>query len=141
MARERALILAWLAGSFLLLGVLGVWGIGLGGAEKVLDRWGGRWVTRIERGESLLAEGRYEEAAEYLEALDDDFPARFVKHGLDRERERVLTLLGRSYVALERKGLNSSKIEFNLSFDPEGSHEESRWGEEFPKAVKWLFFE
>ncbi|MEZ4934870.1 MAG: hypothetical protein R2788_22410 [Saprospiraceae bacterium] len=34
-----------------------------------------------------------------------------------------------------------NKIEFNMSIDPEGSHEESRWGEEFPKAVKWLFFE
>lgn len=28
-----------------------------------------------------------------------------------------------------------------LEIDPEGQHNEARWGQEFPKAVQWLFFE
>lgn len=42
--------------------------------------------------------------------------------------------------ALQRKGLDGSKIEFNLALDPKGEHNEQRWGSEFPKAVEWLFF-
>lgn len=29
---------------------------------------------------------------------------------------------------------------FNLSIDPKGQHNEARWGEEFPRAIQWLFF-
>lgn len=43
--------------------------------------------------------------------------------------------------ALQRKGLDGSKIEFELSIDPNGQHNEGKWGEEFPRAVEWLFFE
>ncbi len=31
-------------------------------------------------------------------------------------------------------------IRFKLSIDPLGKHNEARWGEEFPKAMEWLFF-
>ncbi len=31
-------------------------------------------------------------------------------------------------------------VEFKLSIDPEGEHNEERWGREFPPAVEWLFF-
>jgi predicted alpha/beta superfamily hydrolase len=31
-------------------------------------------------------------------------------------------------------------IELMLSIDPKGRHNEARWGEEFPQAIKWLFF-
>ena len=33
-----------------------------------------------------------------------------------------------------------SKISFKLSIDPHGTHSERHWGEEFPIAVKWLYY-
>ncbi|MCB9276760.1 MAG: alpha/beta hydrolase [Lewinellaceae bacterium] len=33
-----------------------------------------------------------------------------------------------------------AQFHFNLSIDPYGKHNEARWGEEFPKAMEWLFF-
>ena len=34
---QRALILAWLGSCAVLLGVIGIWGVGMGGAERVID--------------------------------------------------------------------------------------------------------
>jgi predicted alpha/beta superfamily hydrolase len=41
--------------------------------------------------------------------------------------------------ALALQGLDSSRLSFRISFDPMGQHREARWGEEFPKALEWLF--
>jgi len=41
---------------------------------------------------------------------------------------------------LEHKGMDFSKINLNMSIDPLGRHHESYWGEEFPKAIQWLYF-
>jgi len=41
---------------------------------------------------------------------------------------------------LEQKGMDFSKINLNMSIDPQGRHHESYWGEEFPKAIQWLYF-
>lgn len=43
-------------------------------------------------------------------------------------------------LTLERKGLDPAPLHFHVSIDPEGRHNEARWGEEFPKAMQWLFF-
>jgi predicted alpha/beta superfamily hydrolase len=58
-----------------------------------------------------------------------------------RESENMVPNVQRLRAALQRKGLDGSKIEFNLSINPNGEHNEARWGEEFPKAVEWLYFE
>ena len=42
--------------------------------------------------------------------------------------------------AIEQQGLKDNNIEFNLAIDPEGQHNEARWGEEFPKAIEWLYY-
>lgn len=34
----------------------------------------------------------------------------------------------------------TENVDFRLEVDPHGQHNEARWGQEFPKAVKWLFF-
>ncbi|MFQ5447445.1 MAG: carbohydrate esterase, partial [Saprospiraceae bacterium] len=57
-----------------------------------------------------------------------------------RESENMIPNVQRLQAALQRKGLDGSKIEFNLSINPGGEHNEARWGEEFPKAVEWLYF-
>lgn len=42
--------------------------------------------------------------------------------------------------SIEDQGFKSDKIHFKLAIDPNGQHTETRWGEEFPKAVEWLFY-
>jgi hypothetical protein len=42
--------------------------------------------------------------------------------------------------SIKSQGFDESKIQFKKSIDPHGLHNERRWGEEFPKAVEWLFF-
>ena len=41
--------------------------------------------------------------------------------------------------AIERKS-KEHQAEFNLSVDPNGEHNEARWGQEFPAALSWLFY-
>jgi len=41
---------------------------------------------------------------------------------------------------LEKQGVAQKKLHFRLSIDPNGKHNEHFWGEEFPKAVEWLYF-
>ena len=40
--------------------------------------------------------------------------------------------------ALENQG-SKVNVSFKLNIDPNGTHNEARWGEEFPAAVTWLF--
>ncbi|OWY21902.1 hypothetical protein BVG80_12270 [Sphingobacteriales bacterium TSM_CSM] len=41
---------------------------------------------------------------------------------------------------LEKQGISEANLRFRLNIDPEGKHNERYWGEEFPKAVEWLYF-
>ncbi len=58
-----------------------------------------------------------------------------------KESKTMLPNIRRLKSALHSRGLDDSKIKFNLSIDPEGGHGEQRWGEEFPKTLKVLFYE
>jgi hypothetical protein len=40
---------------------------------------------------------------------------------------------------LESHDFLAKKFEINLSIDPKGQHTEARWGQEFTKAIEWLF--
>jgi tetratricopeptide (TPR) repeat protein len=115
--RERPLILAWILGWTAVLGLF-AWGAISGKADRAIERWEGRWTERVRAAEQVFASGDYEAAAARLEALDAEFPARFVKHRLDRERERVLELLGRSFVELGRKRRALDALERLVAFDP-----------------------
>ena len=42
--------------------------------------------------------------------------------------------------SIKNQGFDSSKVDIKLAIDPQGVHSEARWGEEFPKAIEWLFF-
>ncbi|MCB0684891.1 MAG: alpha/beta hydrolase [Saprospiraceae bacterium] len=42
---------------------------------------------------------------------------------------------------LQKKAINNQFIHYKLSIDPKATHNETFWGAEFPKAVKWLFFD
>ena len=115
---ERALIVAWIAGSVLLVATLFGWGIGLRGAERAVDAWQDRWTREIDRCAALVEAGRLDEAAERMERLDARIPARVVKHRLDRERERLLTLLASTWTRLDRKGRALDAAARLSAFDP-----------------------
>jgi tetratricopeptide (TPR) repeat protein len=86
-------------------------------AQANVARWDARWTERVERGEALVADGRHEEAAAYLEQLDGVFPARHVKHGRDVERERVLRALGEANLAIGRKRASLDALQRAVEFD------------------------
>jgi predicted alpha/beta superfamily hydrolase len=58
-----------------------------------------------------------------------------------KESENMIPNVRRFKQALEAKGEDTSKIDFKLSIDPNGVHNEWHWQKEFPKAVEWLFFD
>ncbi|HEY9382876.1 MAG TPA: tetratricopeptide repeat protein [Gemmatimonadales bacterium] len=91
---------------------------GLTLAERALRVWEHRWIRRVELGEGLVRAGRYQEAATYLARLDRQFPARDARHALDKERERLLVALGRSYAELGSKQRALETYQRLVTFDP-----------------------
>lgn len=41
---------------------------------------------------------------------------------------------------LQHQGVAHNNIHFRINIDPKGKHNEAYWGDEFPKAIEWLFF-
>lgn len=78
----------------------------------------------------------------YFRAINfvNPFYTKIYLYAGGKESETMIPNVQRLKAALQSKGLESAKIEFKVSIDPEGNHGESRWGEEFPKAAEWLFF-
>lgn len=100
---ERALAAAWFVLSFGLIAlvVLRPTRVALlGGIQRVADYWDGRWERRLEAGEQLVAAKRYDDAVQYLERLDREYPAPHFRYGRDKEREHLLRLLAASYEGL-----------------------------------------
>ena len=79
----------------------------------------------------------------YFQAINffNPYSTKIYLYAGGHESENMVPNVQRLKTALQRKGLDSSKVEFNLSIDPNGEHNETKWGREFPKAVKWLYFE
>jgi hypothetical protein len=114
---ERRLIVLWLAGCALLLAVMGLWGIVWNGAERAVDASSDRWVAALDRAQAMFERGELHAAQSALERLDASCPALFVKHRLDKERERQLTLLGNTYVALDRRAKARATFQRLVGFD------------------------
>jgi predicted alpha/beta superfamily hydrolase len=58
-----------------------------------------------------------------------------------KESRYMVPSVERLKEAIQRQGWDASRLQFMLSTDPQGQHNEARWGKEFPKAVSWLFME
>jgi len=76
------------------------------------------WIARVERAEAQLASGDAEGAAARFARLDEEFPARFNRHSLDKERERILRGLGEAELELGRKGRALDAFRRAVAFDP-----------------------
>ncbi len=59
-------------------------------------------------------------------------------YGGGEESVNMVPNILRFQKAFEDSG--NASVNFKLSVDPRGQHNEARWGEEFPRAVEWLFF-
>lgn len=79
----------------------------------------------------------------YFEAMKfyNPFATKIYIYAGGEESDSMLPNVQRLISLLKHRGLDGSKIDFKLSVDPHGQHNEARWGQEFPKAVAWLFFE
>ncbi len=70
----------------------------------------------------------------------EPLPSRIYLYGGGKEGANMVPNIQRFKQALERKVGNARLLQFRVSIDPEGQHNEYHWGREFPKAVSWLFF-
>lgn len=71
--------------------------------------------------------------------LKQPFSGRVYLYGGKKESSTMIPNLQRLKKALENHA-SSKKPAFYLAIDPDGEHNEARWGEEFPAALSWLFF-
>ncbi|MBL7775694.1 MAG: alpha/beta hydrolase [Saprospiraceae bacterium] len=66
------------------------------------------------------------------------FPAtKIYLYAGGKEGAGMLSNAERFKETIEKTG--AGRVQFRLEIDPEGRHQEARWGQEFPKAAEWLF--
>lgn len=70
---------------------------------------------------------------------DHSYDTRVYMYGGGAEGANVIPNMEKLKATLEAQSVTAS-MEFELVIDPEGQHNEARWGREFPRAVEWLFF-
>jgi predicted alpha/beta superfamily hydrolase len=66
-------------------------------------------------------------------------PTKIYVYAGGNEGGNMVTNIKNFKESLYNQGFASNNIHFKLSIDPQGTHNEYRWGQEFPKAVDWLF--
>lgn len=71
--------------------------------------------------------------------LTHKFRGRIYLYGGEAESKTMVPNMMRFKKELLRQ-TQGSDVKFRVEVDPEGQHNEARWGKEFPKAVEWLFF-
>lgn len=71
---------------------------------------------------------------------EEFFKTKIYLYGGEKESASMGPNLQRFITVLEELGARG-KFDFRLSLDPKGFHNEARWGQEFPQAVEWLFFD
>jgi predicted alpha/beta superfamily hydrolase len=79
----------------------------------------------------------YFDAVEFFNPLD----TKIYLYGGGKESKYMIPNIEKLKKTIESQGFDAEKIQIKLSLDPKGKHNEKRWGEEFPKAMKWLFFD
>jgi hypothetical protein len=82
----------------------------------------------------------YPDVYEETEDFQPDGYTRFYLFGGAKEGSNMVENLFEIRDILQEKQQNKRPIDFKLVIDPQGTHTESRWKEEFPRAVAWLFY-
>lgn len=65
-------------------------------------------------------------------------PTRIYLYAGGKESKTMAPGAVRFKEIIEKRGFNPGTVQFRLEIDPEGEHNEARWGREFPKAASWL---
>ncbi len=78
----------------------------------------------------------------YFDAVHffEPFATRMYFYGGNREGANMVKNLEYLYETLEKQGYGFDRVQLQLEIDPFGKHHESRWGEEFPRALEWLYY-
>jgi predicted alpha/beta superfamily hydrolase len=71
--------------------------------------------------------------------FQEPYTGKVYLYGGKKESVNMVPNLKRLQAAIDEKA-DKEKPSFFLSIDPEGEHNESRWGLEFPNAIRWLFY-
>jgi predicted alpha/beta superfamily hydrolase len=66
---------------------------------------------------------------------------RIYLYGGEKEGSGMVTNMERFKETLDRQHIHPDCVQVKMEVDPQGRHHEARWGKEFPKAAKWLFFD
>lgn len=77
----------------------------------------------------------YFDAVEFFNPLD----TKIYIYGGGKESESMLPNIEKLKTTIETQGFASNKIQIKAEIDPMGEHNENRWGQEFPKALNWLY--
>ncbi|TXF89519.1 hypothetical protein FUA23_09955 [Neolewinella aurantiaca] len=78
------------------------------------------------------------ELAGELMHLAKHFSGKVYLYGGESESKTMVPNMLRFLSEITRVS-NHGNLEFRTEVDPNGQHNEARWGKEFPKAVEWLF--
>jgi predicted alpha/beta superfamily hydrolase len=77
--------------------------------------------------------------AELFNRETSTFSGKIYLYGGRREGSELITLLNRFKNSLTLNP-NRHAIDVELNIRDDGEHNEKAWGQEFPRALKWLFF-
>ncbi|TDE18589.1 alpha/beta hydrolase [Dyadobacter psychrotolerans] len=79
----------------------------------------------------------------YFDAIHffEPFETRIYIYAGGKEGANMIPNVNKLQETLRGQGFGYSRVKINTSIDPKGKHNEKRWSEEFPLALKWLFFE
>ncbi len=75
----------------------------------------------------------------HTDGYKDPHDLRIYLYGGGDEGPSMAQMLNNFAQSLKALG-KKAQIDLMLSIDPKGRHNEARWGQEFPEAIKWLFF-
>jgi len=78
----------------------------------------------------------YFDAIEFFNPMD----TKIYLYGGGKESAAMIPNVKKMKETIESQGWDAEKIQIKLSTDPKGEHNEKRWGQEFPKAIEWLFY-
>jgi predicted alpha/beta superfamily hydrolase len=67
-------------------------------------------------------------------------PTKIYAYAGEKEGSNMVPNVQRFHQSIQNRGYDSSGVNIKVTIDPQGLHTEKRWGEEFPKAMEWLFF-
>ena len=65
---------------------------------------------------------------------------RIYLYGGGKESEAMIPGVRKIKDTIENQRWSADKVDVKLSLDSKGEHTEKRWGQEFSKAVEWLFY-